>query len=101
MSNDKYIHSDVEDKIYSYWEKNDLFMIFEMVRRAKPLNQFAYLQQHQWCAASQRGGPALPVFVADLLQKSGVLGPPRAAASPPESQNRANNLLFVRSFPNY
>ena len=72
-----------------------------MVRRAKPLNQFAYLQQHQWCAASQRGGPALPVFVADLLQKSGVLGPPRAAASPPESQNRANNLLFVRSFPNY
>ena len=25
MSNDKYIHSDVEDKIYSYWEKNNLF----------------------------------------------------------------------------
>jgi len=25
MSNDKYIHSDVEDKIYSYWEKNELF----------------------------------------------------------------------------
>ena len=25
MSNDKYIHSEVEDKIYSYWEKNDLF----------------------------------------------------------------------------
>jgi len=25
MSNDKYIHSNVEDKIYSYWEKNDLF----------------------------------------------------------------------------
>jgi valyl-tRNA synthetase len=25
MSNDKYIHSNVEDKIYSYWEKNNLF----------------------------------------------------------------------------
>ena len=25
MSNDKYIHSEVEDKIYSYWEKNNLF----------------------------------------------------------------------------
>ena len=25
MSNDKYIHSDVEDRIYSYWEKNELF----------------------------------------------------------------------------
>jgi valyl-tRNA synthetase len=25
MNNDKYIHSDVEDKIYSYWEKNNLF----------------------------------------------------------------------------
>jgi len=25
MSNDKYIHTDVEDKIYSYWEDNTLF----------------------------------------------------------------------------
>ena len=25
MSSDKYIHSDVENKIYSYWEKNGLF----------------------------------------------------------------------------
>ncbi len=25
MSNDKYIHYDVENKIYSYWEKNNLF----------------------------------------------------------------------------
>ena len=25
MSNDKYIHSEVENKIYSYWEKNQLF----------------------------------------------------------------------------
>ena len=25
MSSDKYIHNDVENKIYSYWEKNELF----------------------------------------------------------------------------
>ena len=25
MSEDKYHHSEVEDKIYSYWEKNNLF----------------------------------------------------------------------------
>ena len=25
MSSDKYIHSEVENKIYSYWEKNNLF----------------------------------------------------------------------------
>jgi len=25
MSNDKYIHSEVEDDIYAYWEKNELF----------------------------------------------------------------------------
>ena len=25
MSLDKYIHSEVENKIYSYWEKNKLF----------------------------------------------------------------------------
>ena len=25
MNSDKYIHSELEDKIYSYWEKNQLF----------------------------------------------------------------------------
>jgi len=25
MNSDKYIHSEVEDNIYSYWEKNKLF----------------------------------------------------------------------------
>ena len=25
METDKYIHSKVEDKIYAYWEKNELF----------------------------------------------------------------------------
>ena len=25
MNDDKYIHSKLEDKIYSYWEKNNLF----------------------------------------------------------------------------
>ena len=25
MSSDKYIHTEVENKIYSYWENNNLF----------------------------------------------------------------------------
>ena len=25
MDSDKYLHSNVENKIYSYWEKNNLF----------------------------------------------------------------------------
>ena len=25
MSEDKYVHNEVEDKIYTYWEKNNLF----------------------------------------------------------------------------
>ena len=25
MDSDKYIHSEVEDNIYTYWEKNELF----------------------------------------------------------------------------
>ena len=25
MNSDKYIHSEVEDNIYTYWEKNELF----------------------------------------------------------------------------
>ena len=25
MSSDKYVHLDIENKIYSYWEKNELF----------------------------------------------------------------------------
>jgi hypothetical protein len=68
-----------------------------MARRAKPLNQFAYLQLLQRCAASCRRGRASRVLTADLLQKSGVLDPPAAPTSPPESQDCANKLLFVRS----
>ena len=37
------------------------------------------------------------MLTADLLQKSGVLDPPAAPTSPPESQDCANKLLFVRS----
>ena len=77
--------------------KNDLFMIFEMERRAKLLNQLAHLQLLQRCAASCRRGRASRVLTADLLQKSGVLDPPAAPTSPPESQDCANKLLFVRS----
>ena len=68
-----------------------------MARRAKLLNQLAHLQLLQRCAASCRRGRASPVLTADLLQKSGVLDPPAAPTSPPESQDCANKLLFVRS----
>ena len=68
-----------------------------MARRAKLLNQLAHLQLLQRCAASCRRGRASRVLTADLLQKSGVLDPPAAPTSPPESQDCANKLLFVRS----
>ena len=68
-----------------------------MARRAKLLNQLAHLQLLQRCAASCRRGRASRVLTADLLQKSGVLDPPTAPTSPPESQDCANKLLFVRS----
>ena len=33
MSSDKYIHSDVEDKIYSYWEKNMVFLNLKKIQK--------------------------------------------------------------------
>ena len=33
MNSDKYIHSEVEDNIYSYWEKHELF------KNATPTNE--------------------------------------------------------------
>ena len=32
MDSDKYIHSEVEDDIYSYWEKNELFKACPMCK---------------------------------------------------------------------
>ena len=32
MSKDKYIHTEVEDNIYAYWEKNELFKAWPMWR---------------------------------------------------------------------
>jgi hypothetical protein len=61
-------------------EKNDLFMIFEMVRRAKLLNQFAHLQLLQRCAVSYRRDRALVGIIADALRKSEAPTPPTAAA---------------------
>ena len=40
MNSDKYIHSEVEDKIYSYWEKNQLF------KPKKTLKNFQLLYRH-------------------------------------------------------
>ena len=49
MSGDKYTHSKVEDKIYSYWEKNNLFKpksnkkkIFNSNTTAKYNRQFTH-----------------------------------------------------------
>ena len=49
MSSDKYIHSAVENKIYSYWEKNKLFKhkknkkkVFYSYSSAKCNGKFTY-----------------------------------------------------------
>ena len=49
---------------------NLLIHTFEMVRRAKLLNQFAHLQLLQRCAASCRRGRASVGIIADALRKS-------------------------------
>ncbi|MDC3142563.1 valine--tRNA ligase [Candidatus Pelagibacter sp.] len=61
MSNDKYIHSDVEDKIYSYWEKNELF---------KPQNnskKFSIVIPPPNVTGSLHMGHALNNSIQDLL----------------------------------
>ncbi len=35
MSSDKYIHSDVEYRIYSYWEKNGLFKLRKIQKNSQ------------------------------------------------------------------
>ena len=61
MSNDKYIHSDVEDKIYAYWEKNNLF---------KPINKknkFSIVIPPPNVTGSLHMGHALNNSIQDLL----------------------------------
>jgi valyl-tRNA synthetase len=61
MSNDKYIHSDVEDKIYSYWEKNDLF------KPNKNKKKFSIVIPPPNITGSLHMGHALNISIQDLL----------------------------------
>ena len=61
MSNDKYIHTDVEDKIYSYWEKNNLF------KPTKNNKQFSVVIPPPNVTGSLHMGHALNNSIQDLL----------------------------------
>ena len=61
MSNDKYIHTDVEDKIYSYWEKNNLF------KPTKNKKQFSVVIPPPNVTGSLHMGHALNNSIQDLL----------------------------------
>ena len=61
MSNNKYIHTDVEDKIYSYWEKNNLF------RPKKNKKQFSVVIPPPNVTGSLHMGHALNNSIQDLL----------------------------------
>ena len=61
MSNDKYIHTDVEDKIYSYWEKNNLF------KPTKNRKQFSVVIPPPNVTGSLHMGHALNNSIQDLL----------------------------------
>ena len=61
MSNDKYKHTDVEDKIYSYWEKNNLF------KPTKNKKQFSVVIPPPNVTGSLHMGHALNNSIQDLL----------------------------------
>ena len=61
MSSDKYIHSDVEDKIYSYWEKNRLF------KPKKNSKKFSIVIPPPNVTGSLHMGHALNNSIQDLL----------------------------------
>jgi valyl-tRNA synthetase len=61
MSNDKYIHTDVEDKIYSYWEENNLF------KPTKNKKQFSVVIPPPNVTGSLHMGHALNNSIQDLL----------------------------------
>ena len=61
MSNDKYIHANVEDKIYSYWEKNNLF------KPTKNKKQFSVVIPPPNVTGSLHMGHALNNSIQDLL----------------------------------
>ncbi len=61
MSNDKYIHSDVENRIYSYWEKNGLF------KPKKNSKKFSIVIPPPNVTGSLHMGHALNNSIQDLL----------------------------------
>jgi valyl-tRNA synthetase len=61
MSNDKYVHADVEDKIYSYWDDNDLF------KAAKNKKKFSVVMPPPNVTGSLHLGHALNISIQDLL----------------------------------
>ncbi len=61
MSSDKYIHSEVEDKIYSYWEKNELF------KPKKNSKKFSIVIPPPNVTGSLHMGHALNNSIQDLL----------------------------------
>ena len=61
MSSDKYIHSDVEDRIYSYWEKNGLF------RPKENTKKFSIVIPPPNVTGSLHMGHALNNSIQDLL----------------------------------
>ena len=63
MSLDKYIHSDVEDKIYTYWEKNNLF------KPKKNKKKFSIVIPPPNVTGSLHMGHALNNSIQDLLTR--------------------------------
>ena len=63
MSSDKYIHTEVENKIYSYWEKNDLF------KPKKNSKKFSIVIPPPNVTGSLHMGHALNNSIQDLLTR--------------------------------
>ena len=63
MSLDKYIHSDVEDKIYKYWENHKLF------KPTKKKNKFSIVIPPPNVTGSLHMGHALNNSIQDLLTR--------------------------------
>ena len=63
MNSDKYIHSEVEDNIYSYWEKNELF------KPKKNTKKFSIVIPPPNVTGSLHMGHALNNSIQDLLTR--------------------------------
>ncbi len=63
MSSDKYIHNEVENKIYSYWEKNNLF------KPKKNIKKFSIVIPPPNVTGSLHMGHALNNSIQDLLTR--------------------------------